>query len=75
MGVMLNITFLHGMGYFFSGALACLALWGDKSCLEVATAWKGIGRQSLEQRLKERPFRACPTCGPYIYSHQTRKDG
>jgi len=24
---------------------------------------------------KEYPFRACPTCGPYIYSHQTRYDG
>jgi len=23
--------------------------------------WQGMGRQSLEQRLKEHPFRACPT--------------
>jgi len=37
--------------------------------------WEGIGRQSVEQRLKEHPFRACPTCGPYIYSHQSRRDG
>jgi len=36
---------------------------------------EGIGKQSLEQRLKECPFRACPTCGPYIYSYQTRWDG
>jgi len=34
--------------------------------------WEGIERQSLEQRLKEHPFRACPIYGPYIYSHQTR---
>jgi len=34
--------------------------------------WEGIGRQRLEQRLKEHPFRAYPTYGPYIYSHKTR---
>jgi len=34
--------------------------------VEQETPWQGIGRQSLEQRLKEHPFRACPTCGPYI---------
>jgi len=32
----------------------------------------GDREASLEQRLKKHPFRACPTCGPYIYSHQTR---
>jgi len=37
--------------------------------------WEGIGRQSLEQRQKEHPFRACPTCDPYIYSHPIRQDG
>jgi len=34
--------------------------------------WEEIGRQSLEQRQKEHPFRACPTCDPYIYSHPIR---
>jgi len=28
--------------------------------------WQGMDRQRLKQRLKEHPFRACPTCGPYI---------
>lgn len=37
--------------------------------------WEGIGRQSLEQRQKEHPFRAYPTCGLYIYSHPIRQDG
>jgi len=37
--------------------------------------WQGRERQRLKQRLKEHPFRACPTCGPYIYSHPIRQDG
>jgi len=37
--------------------------------------WEAIGRQSLEQRPKEHTFRACPICGPYIYSHPIRQDG
>jgi len=37
--------------------------------------WQGRERQRLKQRLKEHPFRACPICGPYIYSHPIRQDG
>jgi len=36
---------------------------------------EGDREANLEQRQKERPFRACPTCGPYIYNHPIRQDG
>jgi len=36
---------------------------------------QGIERQRLKQTQKEHPFRACPTCVPYIYSHPIRQDG
>jgi len=35
---------------------------------------KIIFRQRLKQRQKEHPFRACPTCGPYIYNHPIGQD-
>jgi len=42
----------------------------DASLLKNGNKNMAIGKQSSEQRLKERPFRACPTCGLYIYNRQ-----
>ena len=43
---------------------------GLRSFLEGGTKypWKELQRQSLEQRLKERPFRACPNWGSIPYT-------
>jgi len=35
----------------------------------------GNREAKIKTETEKHPFRACPTCGPYIYSHPIRQDG
>jgi hypothetical protein len=51
-------------------------VWMPQSFLEGETKYSGqkIWRQSMEQRLKERPSRDCPTWGSIPYTVTKHRD-